>query len=115
MDSIKQEFLWFLFQYVLSFTAKNIQEYSDFLLFKSMLKVFYLFIFQFQFYNDEVTECFIHCKIFKKIVPRKFYEIVTIDILPVFIKYFVFHYVGLLRIIETKNQYKFTVKDHFIE
>ena len=31
-ESIKQEFLWFLFQHVLSFTAKSIPENSDFLL-----------------------------------------------------------------------------------
>ena len=38
-----------------------------------------------------------------------------IDILPVFIKYVVFHQVDLLCIIETKDEYKFSFEEHYIE
>ena len=44
-----------------------------------------------------------------------FIIIVTIYILPFFIKAVVFHNVGLLRMIKTKEKYKFAVDEHYIE
>ena len=73
------------------------------------------FIFQFQFDNDEMTGVCIKCNCCKKTVTCQFSETVTIDILPVFIKVVGFHNLGLSWMIETKDQYKFCVKAHFIE
>ena len=86
--------LWLLFHDVLSFTAKNIPEKSDFPLLQSMIKVFYLFRVQHQFDNDEVTGVLIQCNICNKTVTCKFSKTVTIKILLVFTKYVVFHHVG---------------------
>ena len=87
----------------LSFTANNIPELSDFMLFQSMFKVFYFFQVQFKFYNDEVTEIFIEFNSCNKTVTWECSETVAIEILPDFIKTVVFHHVGLLWMIETKE------------
>ena len=65
-ESIKKEFLWFLFQDNLSFTAKNMPEHSDYPLRQSIIKVFYLFKVQFKFDNDDVTGVFIQFNISTK-------------------------------------------------
>ena len=46
--------MWFLFQYVLSYMAKNIPKQLDYLLLQSKTKVFSLFKFKVKFDNDEV-------------------------------------------------------------
>ena len=102
-DGIRQEMYWLLFQSVLSFTANIMPEYSDYSLLQSMLRVVYLFQVQFKFDNDEITDVFIQCNHCKKIVTCQFYETLTIDILPVFIKTVVFCHVCLLFMIETKD------------
>ena len=83
---------------------------SDCPLLKSMLKVFSLLNFQFKFDKDEVTDVCIQCNRCNKTVTGQFPETVTIYSLPVFIKSFVFHNVGLSCMIETHYQYTFDVE-----
>ena len=80
-----------------------------------MIKLFSFFKARFQFDNDELIDAWIQCNNCNKIVTCKISEPVTIDILPVFIKYVVFHNVDLLWMIETKEKYSFAVEEHFIE
>ena len=79
-----------------------------------MIKVFSIVKFQFQFKNDEVSEFCIQCNSCNKTVTCKFFEPVTIEIFPVFIKAVVFDHVGLSWIIETKEQYECSIEEHSI-
>ena len=96
--------MWFLFQYVLNFTASSISEYSDYRFLKSFPKVIYLFKVQIEFYNNEVTDVCIWGNCCNKTVTCQCSKIVTIDTLPVFIKAAVFHHVGPPWMIETKKK-----------
>ena len=80
-----------------------------------MIRVFYFFKFQFQFDIDEVISVWIQCNRCNKIISCQYSKTVMIDILTGFIKYVVFHHVGLSRMIEIKGQYKFAVDEHYIE
>ena len=55
-ENIKHEFMWFLFQEILTFTVNNVNPQSDYQLFLSMLKVFSMFELQVQCYGDELSE-----------------------------------------------------------
>ena len=54
-------------------------------------------------------------QLFNKTVHFQFFETVTIDIISVFIKDVLCCHVGLSWMIETKEQYIFTVKEDFID
>ena len=55
----------------------------------------------------------IHCTHCNIIVTCQLYETVMVQILPVFIKAFVLHHVGLSCMIETKEKYYFSIDDHY--
>ena len=64
--SIKHEFVWFLFQEVFSYTENHMTDHAVYHILKSMLKVFSVFMIQYQIENDEVTGVWIKCTNFKK-------------------------------------------------
>ena len=71
-----------------------------------MLKIIVLFKVKFKYDNDEVTYVCIQCNSFNKTVTFQFSETVRICTLTVFNKAAVFLHVGLLWMLETKEQYK---------
>ena len=97
LESIIQEFLWFLFRDAFSFTAKNMPDKSNYPTLQSNFKVFYLFKFHFQFDSDELTGVCIQCNCCKKKqLLCKFSEKYLIEVPRVLIKSVVFNHNGLL-------------------
>ena len=90
----------FLFQDILTFTGKNVNLQTDYLLLKSIIKVFYLFKVKSLFDCDEISEVCIQCTcciiffIFRFMTSK-----VVISqriVLPVFIKAAAFYHVFIL-------------------
>ena len=112
VESIKQDFMWFLFQDVLSFTAKNIPEYSDHKLLQSMLEGFFVqsLISIWQWWGDKrlsSVKWMQHNCYFPIFWNIKYGNTSS------FIKSVVFRNVGLLWIIEITEQYKFAVYEYY--
>ena len=79
-------------------------------LLQSIIKAFYFFEIQ-----AEVTQFCIQCNCFKKKYNCQFSKTMTIDILPDFIKAVVFHHVTFSLMVETKEQYTFSVEENCVE
>ena len=78
---------------------------------KSMLKVFSLFMVQFESKDTEVRCVWIKCNNCNKHVHCQILTLISEDIISVFIKAVVFHHVGLSRMIQTKEQIEFVVNE----
>ena len=59
--SISHDFMWFLFQDVLSYTENNMINHSNNPILQSILKVFYFFMVQYQYEHNELIGVFIQC------------------------------------------------------
>ena len=59
--SISHEFMWFLFQDILSYTANNMINHSNNPILQSIIKVFSFFMVQYQYEYDEVIGMCIQC------------------------------------------------------
>ena len=89
-----------LFQEILTFTVNNFNPQPDYPLLQSMLKLFYLFKLQVQFYGDKLSEVLIQCNFCNKYFCCHISDIIQGNftkkqILPIFIKSVVFFHVGL--------------------
>ena len=69
---------------------------------------------QYQSEDDEVTIVQIKCTNFNKLSPRLISEIVTIYTIPVFIKAFVFHHVGISWLLQKNYRIDFDVDEKFL-
>ena len=74
-ESIKHEFLWFLFQDIFNLTVNYVEPQSEYLLFKSILKLFSLFKLQVEFDGDELSEVCTMCTCCNKNVHCLIYEV----------------------------------------
>ena len=54
LEIFKHEFMWFVFQEILTFMRNDVNPQSDYLLFQSITTVFYLFKIKVQFYGDKL-------------------------------------------------------------
>ena len=82
--------MWFLFQGVFSYTANDMNNHNDHPTLQSVLKVFSLFLVQYQYKYDEVVGVRIQCTNCNKNFPCQISETGTKYIIPVYIKAVVF-------------------------
>ena len=79
-------------------------KYSDYPFLQSNMEVFYVFIGQYQFEDDEVIGLWIQCNHCKKPVPFQLLETVRIYDITAFIKAVAFNNVGISWMIQTREK-----------
>ena len=106
--------MWSFLQEVFSYMENIIIKYNDNTIFKLMLNIFPLFMFQYQYKHDGVTSVWIQCTNCKKHVPCQISETVTKEIISVLTKSCVMYHVSLSWMIKLRRKLSLILTKSFL-